>query len=110
MRKVLVVLVVVALLCAAYYAGSQRGREKNEPLSPARAASERFQPGDTAVVLADRVELRDGEKTLARLGKECRLTVQKVSGSWAGGTVQISGKTVFGWVHERHLGLPEGGI
>ena len=71
MRKVLVLLVFVALLFAAYYAGSRRGRDEGDlSLPPGRAASDRFQPGDTAVVVADRVELRDGKETLARLGKE----------------------------------------
>jgi hypothetical protein len=108
MRKVLVLLLFVALLCVAYFAGSRRGRDDGDlSQPPGRAASDRFQPGDTAVVVADRVELRDGEETLARLGKECRLSVEKLSGSWAGGTVQISGKKVFGWVHESYLGVPE---
>lgn len=109
MRKVMVLLVFVVLVCAAYYAGSQRGRQGGEMSSPPeRLASDRFQPGDTAIVTADRVELRNGDEIVARVGKECRLSVEKLSGSWAGGTVQISGKKLFGWVHESHLGTPEG--
>ena len=111
MRKVMVLLVFVILVCAAYYAGSQRGRQGGEMSSPPeRLASDRFQPGDTAIVTADRVELRNGDEIVARVGKECRLSVEKLSGSWAGGTVQISGKKLFGWVHESHLGTPEGAV
>lgn len=110
MRKVLVVVVVIALLCTAYFAGARNGFPGKESRQPVHEAGTRFKPGDTAIVTTNRVELRDGERTLARLGKDCRIHIQKVSGSWAGGTVQIRGETVFGWVDERFLSLLEGDV
>ncbi len=107
MHKIIVVVALSVLLFATFHVLTMRGIAKSESPSPSRAASERFQPGDTAVVVADHVDLREGETTVARLGKECRLTVQRVSGSWAGGTVQSGGKTLTGWVHERYLDVPE---
>ncbi|MHB0961240.1 MAG: leucine-rich repeat domain-containing protein [Pirellulaceae bacterium] len=109
MHKIIVVVALSSLLFAAFHVLTLLGIGKSESPRPSRAASERFEPGDTAVVVADHVDLREGDNTVARLGKECRLTVQRVSGSWAGGTVQSGGKTLTGWVHERYLDLLERG-
>jgi hypothetical protein len=105
MRKIIVVVSLSVLLIVTFQLLTMRGIGKHESESPSRAASERFQPGDTAVVIADHVDLCEGDTTIARLGKECRLTVQQVSQSWVGGTVQSGGKTLAGWVHERYLGV-----
>ncbi|MHB8972210.1 MAG: hypothetical protein ACYC3X_20465 [Pirellulaceae bacterium] len=110
MHKIIVVVGLSALLLATSYVLTWcgiGGTGKSESASPSRAASERFQPGDTAVVVADHVDLCDGDTTVARLGKECRLTVQQVSGSWAGGTVESGGKALTGWVDERYLDVCE---
>jgi hypothetical protein len=107
MRKVLIGVLFLAVLVAACYFVVVRGIWKKAAANPSPAASARFQPGDVAIVMADNVDLRDGDTTVARLGKECRLTVQRVVPDWVGGTVQSGGKTLSGWVHEQYLSFPE---
>ncbi len=107
MHKVIIVVAIPVLLIATILVLTMNGvgQSESESVAPNLAASERFQPGDTAVLMADRVDLCLGDKTVARLGRECRLAVRQVRGSWVGGTVQSGGKTLSGWVHQRYLKL-----
>lgn len=106
-KAIVVALFTVLLLVVAFLVG-WRWIRSGGPDDSDGIASIQFQPGDIAVVTADFVDLHDGDTKVTRLGKECRLSVQQVSGSRVTGTVESGGKTLAGWVDARYLKLWEG--
>jgi S1-C subfamily serine protease len=67
---------------------------------PARAAQ-------TIIVQRDKAPVKAGPKTIALVPKGTRLRVERTNEDWYGVRVRVSGKVVFGWIHERDVKLED---
>ncbi len=60
-----------------------------------------FEPGDTVFVIMDASAMKLGQKTRKLLSRSTKLQVIEVKGDWIGGTAEVDGETVRGWVHRE---------
>ena len=63
----------------------------------------KIKPGDTVMVLKEGAALKVEDKNLADLPKNVRMAVSHVDGPWIGGTVDVGGKSRWGWVAKGNV-------
>ena len=64
-----------------------------------------FRAGDTVVVTAEEASLKSGTETLGTAMKGQKFVVQKVEGPWLSAKIEGDGKTINGWVWNRHVSM-----
>ncbi|MBC8871318.1 MAG: hypothetical protein H8E44_17980 [Planctomycetes bacterium] len=71
------------------------------------SAADDIYPGDTAVIVKDKVELGLKDKMAIMLSKGDHLQVTEVRGKWIGGYATVDGKRYTGWVDRTEVKLLE---
>ena len=79
---------IAALLVLAFGIPPALGQDIEPPIKP----------GDTAMVVREGAKLKVEGKILGELRKNVQVTVTNVNGQWVGGTVDLRGKSRWGWV------------